>query len=160
MTKKIFLGVFLLFIFAGQFLKAQDEQAQFLRSFLAGQYSIIGRWCDTDSTYRGTVTVSIKNETTATPKKSTALNQSALHILRTIGGKTIEAVGRIENATADNVKVLRIRFNQDGQQYEGTFLIASDLDNYARLSGYIYLQNGMTKQPGLEAWFISHRTAR
>jgi len=152
MVKNFFGIFFTVFILATQLVLAQDEQTQFLRGFLAGQYTIIGRWCGSDSTYLGTVTVF--EATKGSAGSPAATDRSSIRIRRTVNGQTVEAIGRIETATADKVKVLRIRFKQQGQQYEGTFLIGSDLDNYARLSGYIYPPHGTTRQPGLEAWFI------
>ena len=75
-------------------------------------------------------------------------------VVRLIKGKKITGIGKIETATSEKVKVLRIRFKQDEREYEGTYLIDSDLDNYGRLTGYLYLKNGKTKNPGLEAFFI------
>jgi hypothetical protein len=45
----------------------------------------------------------------------------------------------------------------ESKRYEATYLINSDLDNYARLSGYLYLIQGGTKVAGLEALFIDHQ---
>jgi hypothetical protein len=69
-------------------------------------------------------------------------------------------VGKIEAATADKIKVLRIRFIDENKNYEATYLINSDLDNYARLSGFLYLIQGETKVPGLEALFIDHQALK
>jgi hypothetical protein len=53
---------------------------------------------------------------------------------------------------ADHPAVLRIRFRENGREFEGTFLWRSDLDNYPRLSGFIS-ERGKTNSVGLEAWF-------
>ena len=42
------------------------------------------------------------------------------------------------------------------RHYEATYFFNSDLDNYARLLGYLYVIQGGTKEPGLEALFIDH----
>ena len=65
--------------------------------------------------------------------------------------------GRIIRATADKIKVLRVEFVHKGRKYGGTYLIGSDLDNYARLTGYLYLKKGKTTKPGLEALFIERQ---
>jgi hypothetical protein len=59
--------------------------------------------------------------------------------------------GSIDLATADRIKVLRVRY-QGG--LEGNYLFGSDLDNYARITGYIYrVGQRTTRNPGLEALF-------
>jgi hypothetical protein len=65
----------------------------------------------------------------------------------------IEGTGQVETATADRIRVLRVRFIENGESYEAAYLVGGDLDNYGRLTGYVYLKNGKTKKPGLEAWF-------
>jgi len=52
---------------------------------------------------------------------------------------------------------LRVEFVHKGRKYGGTYLIGSDLDNYARLTGYLYLKKGKTTKPGLEALFIERQ---
>lgn len=118
----------------------QDSDTVFLYGFLEGRYHLIGKAPDSDTTYSGTV----------------VLERSADHlrVARTIHGKTIENTGIIATATADKIKVLRVEFTRNHQLYEATYLIHSDLDNYARLTGYLYLKNGKTEPPGLEALFI------
>jgi hypothetical protein len=118
-------------------LTAQDED---LYGFLVGRYQIVGRYPDSSATYTGTVVVS--------------MGDSLLDIERTVGGVSVQGTGRIVPVTSDRIKVLRIRFTDQGRPFEGTFLIAGDLDNYGRLSGYIYSPENETRLPGLEAWFI------
>ncbi len=65
-------------------------------------------------------------------------------------------MGKIDVVTADKIKVLRVTFTENKKEYEATYLIDSDLDNYGRLTGYIYLKAGGTKSPGLEALFSDH----
>ena len=79
-----------------------------------------------------------------------------LEVTRRVAGKQIVGVGALEFATADKRNVLRVRFADSGQHYEATYIICSDLDNYARLTGYVYSKGGNTKIPGLEAWFSDH----
>jgi len=96
-----------------------------LYAFLEGTYHLIGRLPDSKETYSGKVVF----------KKT----DGALQVTRVINGKEIKVVGKIEAVTADKIKVLRIRFIDENKNYEATYLINSDLDNYARLSGYLYL---------------------
>ena len=117
-----------------------ENDTDFLYDFLKGSYEIIGRWPDSDETYSGKIVLEKERE--------------HFRVIRLIDGKKITGIGKIETATSDKVKVLRIRFEQDEREYEGTYLIGSDLENYGRLTGYLYLKNGKTKKPGLEAFFI------
>ena len=117
-----------------------------LYSFLEGTYHLIGRLPDSKETYSGKVVI----------KKT----DDAFQITRVINGKEIKGVGKLEAATADKIKVLRIRFIDESKRYEATYLVNSDLDNYARLSGYLYLIQGGTKVPGLETLFIDHQALK
>lgn len=117
-----------------------------LYAFLEGMYHLIGRLPDSKETYSGKVVL----------KKT----DDVLQVTRVINGKEIKGVGKLEAATADKIKVLRIRFIDESKRYEATYLINSDLDNYARLSGYLYVIQGGTKEPGLEALFIDHQALK
>ena len=121
----------------------QDKELAYLYDFLQGQYQVVGREPDSDRTYTGTVILRKEH--------------GQLKLIRKINGKVIEGVGKVETVTADEIKVLRVRFVQSEKKYEITYLIHSDLDNYARLSGHVYLQDGKTKRAGLETLFIDHR---
>ncbi len=111
----------------------------FIVSFLIGNYAIIGQKPDSDITYSGTL--------------SLELNKDKIIIVRNIDSTIVKATATIDSVTADQIPVLRIRFNENNKDYEGTFLISSDLDNYGRLTGYIYLKDNSTQRAGLEAWF-------
>jgi hypothetical protein len=79
-------------------------------------------------------------------------------VTRVISGERITGVGKIEHALGpDEANVLRVRFTRNGQEYEATYILQSDLDNYARLSGYVYQPGKHTSDPGLEALFIEHQ---
>ncbi len=125
---------------------AENEHEALLYDFLQGSYEIIGRWPDTDEPYTG--------------KMELKRSKDHLTTIRRINGEVTEGVGKIETATADNINVLRIRFIEAGRSYEGTYIIASDLDNYGRLTGYVYLKEGGTKIAGLEALFSVHGQLR
>jgi hypothetical protein len=120
-----------------------SDEIDFLYGFLEGSYHLIGRLPDSNTTYTGKVVLRKRDE--------------KLEVICMIEGKEIRGVGRIETVTADKIKVLRIQYTDENKSYEATYLIDSDLDNYARLTGYLYLKQGGTKIPGLEALFIDHQ---
>ena len=118
---------------------AQDEETRDLVAFLEGAYQVIGQWPDSNQTYQGIVVIKNRGD--------------HVDLLRTIDGRTVQAIGRISKATADKITVLSVTFARQDRTYEATYLINADLDNYARLTGYVYLQSGKTQAPGLEAMF-------
>jgi hypothetical protein len=125
----------------------ESVEHEFLYQFLAGRYVLIGKKPGSDTTYLGKV----------------VLDHEADHLLveRVIDGITLTGEGVIEHALgADQADVLRVRFVEDGVSYEATYLWSSDLDNYARLTGYLYRVDGSDESPGLEALFIDHSLLR
>ena len=142
--KHVFIAALLIFsIISGVW--AGDGEIAFLYEVLQGTYHVVGRWPDSNESYYGKVVVKNKGD--------------YLQVLRSINGKEIEGVGRVTTATADKIKVLTVEFYQHGRRYEATYIIDSDLDNFARLTGYLYLKTGETKKPGLEALFIDHQSS-
>ncbi len=119
---------------------AQDDEQDFLYDFLKGNYTIVGRYPESNVAYSGTL---ILERTT-----------NELKMTRIIDGKKIRGRAWIAEVLADKIKVLKAEFHSDGRTYEITYLIDSDLDNYARLSGLVYFKSEKTRQPGLEALFI------
>lgn len=119
------------------------ENQEFLYEYLAGHYIAIGKELNSDHTYIGKVVFSYE--------------KGRFTVTREIRGTILKGQGRIEPALgADAADVLRVRFVRAGQQYEITYLWRSDLDNYARLSGYLYQPGKQTNSPGMEALFIDH----
>lgn len=120
--------------------KPLDEQ--FLRSYMAGEYDLIGRKADSSATYNGHVTLRDEG--------------GVLQVIRTVEGKTGKCAARFDTvAGTDRIPVLRMRFRFDGNEYDATYIWQSDPDNYPRLTGYLYLSG--TKSPGLEALFPIHK---
>ena len=123
--------------------QARDLGDEPLYDFVCGSYQVIGRLLDSDQLYSGKVDL----------KRS----GNQLEVVRLIGGHQVRGIGRIETATPDKIKVLRVQFRSKDKDYEATYLIGSDLDNHGRLTGYVYLKGGGTKAPGLEALFIEQK---
>lgn len=144
MQRTVLFIVIALIAFSGA--QAQDDELEFLYRFLKGSYEIIGRRPDSNDTYTGKVVL----------RKT----DGHLRVTRYINSQEIEGTGKIETTTCDKVKVLRVSFIEKGQAYEVTYLINSDLDNYGRLTGYVYQKEGKTKQVGLEALFIDRQALR
>ena len=119
-----------------------EAEEDFLSSFVQGKYLLVGKSLDSDQTYHGKV--EIKN------------NNGVLNVLRHINGKIINGTGAIESALNSDARVLCIRFSENDIEYEQKCLIGSDLDNYARISCYLYQPTVHTNQPGLEVLFIEH----
>jgi hypothetical protein len=120
--------------------KPLDEDS--LRSYMAGEYDLIGRKPDSTATYTGHVTLRDEN--------------GVLQVTRTIDGKTDKCVARFDTIAGDDrIPVLRIHFRLEGKEYDATYRWQSDPDNYPRFTGYVYLAR--TKTPGLEALFPTHK---
>lgn len=120
--------------------KPLDEE--FLRSYMAGEYDLIGRKADSSATYNGHVTIRDEGGT--------------LQVTRTVGGHTDKCAARFDTvAGTDRIPVLRMHFYFDGKEYDAAYCWQSDPDNYPRLTGYLYLSG--TKSPGLEAFFPIHK---
>ena len=125
---------------AGAARKPLDEQ--FLRSYMAGEYDLIGRKADSSATYGGHVTLRDEG--------------GVLQVTRTVVGKTDKCAARFDTvAGTDRIPVLRMHFYFDGKEYDATYRWQSDPDNYPRFTGYLYLSG--TKSPGLEALFPLHK---
>jgi hypothetical protein len=122
--------------------QVKDLSDEPLYDFLCGSYQVIGRLPDSNQLYSG--------------KVEFKLSGNQLEIVRLIGGHRARGIGRIETATPDKIKILRVHFRSKDKNYEATYLIGSDLDNHGRLTGHVYIKGGGTKAPGLEALFIEH----
>ena len=120
--------------------KQLDEEP--VRSYMAGEYDLIGRKADSTAMYSGRVTLRDEN--------------GVLQVTRTIEGKTDKCVARFDTVAGDDrIPVLRMHFHLDGNEYDATYRWQSDPDNYPRFTGCVYLAG--TKSPGLEALFPIHR---
>ena len=137
MIKKLIILLLLL----PHLLYAEADKENFLFDFIAGSYTLIGYMPGTDRAYHGNVNFD--------------KDMDRLQITRRINGHTAHGEARIEKALHGETDVLRIRFRETDKDYEETCLIGSDLDNYPRLTCYLYQPDMATDQPGLEAYFIN-----
>ncbi len=125
---------------------AAASDVEFLYSFMAGTYHVIGKHIDSDATYAGTVILENRG--------------TYLRVTRQIGGTDTTGEGRLEPAVHGEAKVLRVRFHQDGRACEATYLWHTDLDNYPVFAGYVTFPGEPTDTPGMEAMFIDLRGGR
>ena len=131
--------IFILFYLIPLFSFAEEN---FLASFISGEYTLVAQGIDTQETYSGSVSI--------------YLEENKLKIKRVINGKTIFGLANFETALNGDANVLRIRFSEMNINYEETCLFRSDLDNYARISCYLYIPGKTILKPGLETFFINH----
>ena len=135
------LTVIILLIFLPSIVFADDgSNHEFLYDYLSGTYIVIGKELESGRTYSGKIIFESKKD----------------HIIvtRIINGESIQGIGKIEHTRFDKVDVLRVRFKKEGKGFEITYLWMNDLDNYARLSGYVYQPEKRTFKPDLEALFV------
>ena len=119
---------------------AEENKEHFLTDFIAGSYRLIGKAPDSKNTYYGTITF--------------RKNADSLTVVRTVGHGVSYGKSAVEKALHGETEVLRITFREADTDYEETCLISGDLDNYARLTCYLYRPGVKTDDPGLEAFFI------
>jgi hypothetical protein len=118
----------------------EDEET--LRSYMAGEYDLIGRRPDSTATYNGHVTLRDKG--------------GALEVTRMIQGRTDKCTARFDMvAGTDRIPILRMHFRFGDDEYDAIYRWQSDPDNYPRFTGYVFLPS--TKSPGLEALFPVHK---
>ena len=134
--------IVILTLFALPVAMAGEPRKEFLSDFILGKYLLVGKSANSTNTYFGHVEIYSEEE--------------ELRVRRKIGSQTVQGRAKIENANQGETKVLRVTFDSDGHPYKSTCLIHGDLDNYARISCYLYLSEGETKQPGLEMLFVDH----
>lgn len=115
---------------------------EFFAEFLVGSYKVVGRNVNSLETYTGSVAISRES--------------GVLQMRRDIQGKKTVANAEIVRSSADGARVLRVSFEEGGATYEGSYTWSSDLDNYARISGFVVKRGEKTDNPGLECLFIDH----
>ena len=138
---KYFASILLMYMLSSAALSDESRKG-FLADFVLGKYLLIGKKVDSPETYYGHVEIySEKDE---------------LKVKRSIGETLIHGRAAMESALHGDAMVLRMKFDEDGVSYENTCLVQSDLDNYARISCYLYQPGITTMNPGLEALFIKN----
>lgn len=145
-AKRIMKPTLLLFCivaFLIQNVYAEKSAEEFIAGFVSGKYHLIGKRINTEDTYLGDVEINASG--------------TEIEIKKNIQSKVIIGTGTIESVTADNIIVLRFRFIENSVDIEEICLIDSDLDNYARLTCYLYQKDVRTNSPGMEAMFIKKR---
>jgi hypothetical protein len=103
------LAMLLLFAYSARCANADGERPdqESLRSYMAGNYDLIGRKADSTATYGGHVTLQDVN--------------GVLQVTRTIEGKTDKCVARFDTVAGDDkIPVLRIHFHFDGREYDAS----------------------------------------
>ncbi len=123
---------------------ADELSDEFLRDYVLGTYHLIGKGVGSQESYYGRAVFEVAG--------------GGMRVTREVGGKSIIGSAAIEKATADKVKVVRIRFEQEGIRFEETCVIGTDLDNYATLTCHVYPPDAEQLDPGLEA-YIAKRNA-
>lgn len=118
---------------------AENAKTEFLQMFVVGNYDIVGKAKNPEKAYYGKVNITVDNK--------------QLLVKRHINGKEIIGKGNIETAAGGDVNVLRIRYLENNQNIEQTCLVHSDLNNYARISCYVYEEKNTAGNLGMEAWF-------
>ena len=113
---------------------------------IAGHYELIGRRCESGNLFAGTIIIS-------------EVRPNVFTVTRIVAGKTIFGSGKVETTTPDKILIFRMQFNEDGNEMEGSFLWRCDLDNYGRISGYVYPKKYKGEKPGLEALFAKKKEA-
>lgn len=136
---KRILATLLLLLHSVSIAKATDE---LLYMMVQGKYLLVGKALDSEETYHGKVQIKDIG--------------GILRVERKINGKVIEGTAAIGPALNGEAKVLRIRFSDGKNNFEQTCLVRSDLDNYARISCYLYQPEIHTNNPGLEVLFNDH----
>lgn len=118
---------------------AADDQTEFLKMIVVGQYDLIGKTENPEKAYAGKVNIVLEND--------------QLLIKKQIDGEDIIGKGAIESAAGGDARVLRIRYVENSRDVEQTCLVHSDLNNYARISCHSYATKEKAKRLGMEALF-------
>ncbi|MDO6682639.1 MULTISPECIES: hypothetical protein [unclassified Oceanobacter] len=134
------IGLLLVVLSSVSYAKDIDSAAGFLADFLSGHYTLVGKAVNSDATYTGKVTLYQEH--------------GALKVKRAINNRVVLADATLEKSFSGDADVLKIQFTDNGVNYKESCLFSGDLDNYARISCYLYMADGETNSRGLETFFI------
>lgn len=126
-----------------------EEAAADLLAYFAGHYELIGRAPGGGAAYSGAMEVTVDG--------------GRLRLVRTIGAARSTGTARIEERTADRIRILTVDLEggpTSDRPLEAWCAIGSDLDNGPRLTCLVRPRGVETAQPGLEAWFWSDTPPR
>jgi hypothetical protein len=113
-----------------------------LKKFIVGNYLLVGKAVDSQETYTGKLSIQLKND--------------QLFIKRHINDEVTFGQAKIKTANNGHTNLLEMNFTLLKVNYQQTCLIQGDLDNYARISCYLYPLAYSTSDPGLEVLFHDH----
>ena len=140
--KATFLFVLVLVCLQGAPLHAQEEEFPDA-PFFVGAYTLIGKALESNDAFLGKLLLTINDDSTKSFE-------------RIIDGTTTRGSWAIEYALGNEIRVIRIRWTNEGRRYECTYQWCMDFDTYPRLSGHCYETGKATDSPGMEVAFIIH----
>lgn len=97
---------------------AKDED---LSGFLNATYGLIGKKPGSSETYSGSVAIRPHGD--------------GIEVVRCVGTSRITGKASIVPVTSDRIPNLKVEWRDGKDRYEAFYMIHSDADNYARLSG-------------------------
>lgn len=118
-----------------------------MAAFYAGTYVLVGKQLDSDDTFVGTIVLEQAGD--------------RLEGYRLVSGVRTKVSATIEHPLCcESAHLLRIKFKDGDRELEGSYLLDSDLDNYGRLSGFVFDPNQRSDWPGMEVLFFDKRSIR
>ena len=138
------LTILLILFFYSFTMFSQEDKGEnnFLSDFLVGTYTIVGKKIESSETYTGSMKIeNIKGK---------------FKVTRQIGDKKIICEAVIKEVLSGEIKIFIINYTENKIDYEISYMIDTDFDNYARLTGYFYIKGTYPEKPGLEAAFSNH----
>ena len=120
-------------------------ETESLAGFLSGHFILVGKSPDSDETFLGSMTLRAEGEKLVGERR--------------IGDRTVPVSGSIQTALCcDGVRLLQVRFEDEGRSFDATYMVQCDLDNYPRLTGYVVEHGKETDWPGIETLFPDFRS--